>query len=55
MTDTYTCPTCKREFPVRYWGVRGRTSDLGTREMTGLARANFERHKRACKSKGGSE
>ncbi len=47
----YVCPHCKREFPGRYWGIPNRYGSFGTVPMKGIARANFERHKRACQRK----
>jgi len=49
MTKGYVCPFCKREFPRWYWGILTHAGNLGTKKIRGLARANFNRHKNACK------
>jgi hypothetical protein len=48
---SYKCPHCQKEFTAWYWGVSGRAGGAGTIKKPGLARANFERHKRACYKK----
>lgn len=45
----HTCPFCGKEFPGWYW-VYPRLS-LGSKANRGLARGNFNRHKRACEKK----
>lgn len=47
----HICPSCEREFPLWYWGVSGRAGGLGTVMKTGLAWANYNRHKKACEAK----
>ncbi len=50
MTDkNYICPYCSIEFPRWYWGVSGRVGGYGSIKKPGLAKANFNRHKKACK------
>lgn len=50
-SNRYVCPFCLRKFPYWYWGVPNRAGSFGTVIMTGLARANFKRHKDACERK----
>lgn len=47
----WVCPTCGKEFPRWYWGVTGKAGGMGTVRKPGLARANFNRHVRACREK----
>jgi hypothetical protein len=47
----YVCPFCKKEFPGCYWVIPNRYGSFGSVPMKGLALANFDRHKRACREK----
>lgn len=45
----YICPHCDRKFPEMYWGVSGRGGGYAIVAKPGLARANFNKHVKACK------
>ncbi len=47
--NRYTCLHCSKVFPKWYWGVSGHAGGYGDVRKPGLAKANFKRHKQACK------
>lgn len=49
--NKYICPHCEKEFPLWYWGVTGKMGGCGTVRKPGLAKANYDRHVKACKRK----
>ena len=49
--DKYVCPTCRKTFPKWYWSAPYTVNRWATWRNTGAAKANYWKHREACKKK----